>query len=67
MAQHEVLALLANQNKYHIQASLQHQLATMNGDDAGDDRESRGHQYSRAALCSRSPNTTTFRPLFSTT
>ncbi|KAK8092933.1 cell division cycle-related protein res1/s.t1.c1 [Apiospora kogelbergensis] len=37
MAQHEVLALLANQNKYHIQAAVQQQLAMMNGDDAGDD------------------------------
>ncbi|KAK7973172.1 cell division cycle-related protein res1/s.t1.c1 [Apiospora saccharicola] len=37
MAQHEVLALLANQNKYHIQATVEQQLAMMNGNDAGDD------------------------------
>ncbi|KAK8071268.1 Cell division cycle-related protein res1/s.t1.c1 [Apiospora hydei] len=37
MAQHEVLALLANQNKYHIQATVEKQLSMMNGNDAGDD------------------------------
>ncbi|KAK8073455.1 Cell division cycle-related protein res2/p.t1.c1 [Apiospora phragmitis] len=37
MAQHEVLALLANQNKYHIQATVEQQLAMMNGNDSGDD------------------------------
>ncbi|KAK6857218.1 DNA-binding domain-containing/ankyrin domain-containing protein [Apiospora arundinis] len=38
MAQHEVLALLANQNKYHIQATVEQQLAMMNGsNDPSDD------------------------------
>lgn len=37
MARHEVLALLANQNKYHIQATVEQQLAMMNGNDGGDD------------------------------
>lgn len=37
MAQHQVLALLANQNKYHIHAAVEQQMAKANGESTGDD------------------------------
>jgi transcription factor MBP1 len=37
MAQHQVMALLANQNKYHIHAAVKQQLSMMNGDTGSDD------------------------------
>ncbi|KAI1129054.1 ANK-repeat protein MBP1 [Nemania abortiva] len=41
MAQEQVLALLANQSRYHVQASVEQSLALMNGDQGQDSYEDR--------------------------
>jgi transcription factor MBP1 len=41
MAQHQVLSLLANQTRYHVQAAVEQSVSMMNGDSGGESPEER--------------------------